>query len=98
MPVFLDKIDTAPLQSTDFNFEFYSWISALVDTLNETFTELEGLFNNGIIFPSYTTAQITALAATAVDGTAWYCIDGTPPNVVLKINGSLVQLSTTPFP
>ena len=36
MSVFLDKIDTAPLQSTDFNFEFYSWISALVDTLNET--------------------------------------------------------------
>lgn len=97
--VFLDKIDTAPLQATDFNFEFYSWISALIDTLNETFQQLEDLFNNGIQLPQYTNAQIIDLAASSPDGTMWYSTDETPPNsVVVKVNGTLVKLVAASFP
>ena len=53
---------------------------------------------NGFELPQLTQAQIVALGPNAPNGTMWYCTDSTPPNVVVKINGSLVQLSTVAFP
>jgi len=41
MAVFLDRIDSAPMLSDDFSFEFGSWVSILVDTLNEDIADIQ---------------------------------------------------------
>jgi hypothetical protein len=43
MSIFLDRINAAPLQGEKFSFDFNTWISVLVDTLNEILTQLEGV-------------------------------------------------------
>ena len=46
MSIFLTKADPAPLSSEKFSEEFNSWLSVLVDTLNETLTSIQNFLNN----------------------------------------------------
>lgn len=96
---FLDRIDVAPISNDDFTFEFNSWVSVLVDSLNETIAQTE-TFINIPVAGNYTTAEITALntASLLPDGVFLYCTDHTPPCYVGRISGSLVQFTTTAFP
>lgn len=49
--------------------------------------------------PQLTTAQITAIAPSVPNATLFYCTDSMPnPVYVGKINGALVQFTTTAFP
>lgn len=91
-----NKIDNAPLFSVEFSADFEQWLSVTIDILNQFFIDLE----NGISFPHKTQAEIIALGALTdtPNGTGWYCTDSSPPNIVFKINGSLVQLNTSAFP
>lgn len=98
MTVFLERIDSAPLQNENFSFEFYSWVTNFIDTANRTTEEIQNLFNQNFGPQGYTTAQITAMAVNARDGVFWYCTDHVPPCPVMKVNGILVQLVTAPFP
>lgn len=41
MTVSLDKINAAPLRGENFTFDFNTWVSVLVDTLNETIRKLQ---------------------------------------------------------
>jgi hypothetical protein len=101
MAVFLDRIDAAPLADDDFSFSFDSWISVTIDTLNEIIIDIQNQFN-GVGTPygptTLTQAQIIALAPNLNDGVFLYCTDHVPPVYVGKINGALVQFTTTPFP
>lgn len=97
MAVFLDRIDAVPLAADPFSDEYKAWVTVLVDSLNSVFNIVEQSINT-LVVPSLTSAQIITASATAVDGTVWYATDGTPPNLVALINGSLVQFTTTPFP
>lgn len=45
MSIFLDRIDSVPLYDDEFSFNFSSWLSVLVDTLNETIVELQNQLN-----------------------------------------------------
>lgn len=83
-------IDAVPVNSDEFSFEFINWLSVTVDILNEN------LLNPTL--PQLTTAQIVAIASEAPDGSLWYSTDHVPPVYVGKINGALVQFTTTPFP
>lgn len=99
MSVFLERIDSLPFSEDEFTFEVEQWLTALVDTLNAVIEEIEGNLNaneNGLELPVFTQAEIIGLAATAQDGTMWYCSDN--PQVVVKINGALRQLDTSAFP
>lgn len=83
-------IDAVPVNSDEFSFEFINWLAVTVDILNEN------LLNPTV--PQLTSAQITAISSEAPDGSLWYSIDHVPPVYVGKINGALVQFTTTPFP
>ena len=55
----------------------------------------------GFPLPSVTDAQLTAINAllpAQSDGTMWYVSDAAPPTVVIKINGALTKVTTTPYP
>lgn len=101
MAINLERIDSAPQIDVNNLDYFVFWLTVFVDSINETLTKIEDGLNisdNGISIPQFTTAEITAFSATASDGTMWYASDSIPPNVVIKINGALVQLTTAPFP
>lgn len=101
MTVILERIDSAPpIEPNNLEYFIY-WLGVFVDVLNEDLRLIEeslNAFESGIVIPSFTSAEITTLSATADNGTMWYATDAVPPNVVLKINGALVQLTTAPFP
>lgn len=94
MAIFLEKINAAPLNNEEFSFQMNSWISVLVDTLNEILVQIEdGLnrFDNGLVAPSFTTAEITALAVSATNGTLWY--DTTTNQLKAKVNNVVVVIA-----
>lgn len=101
--VFLDRIDSVPLEDDEFSFSFNSWVSVMVDTINEDLADIQDQFN-GIGTPYgptiLTQAQIIVLntAGRLSDGVFIYCSDHVPPCYVGKISGALVQFTTTPFP
>lgn len=97
MSIFLDRIDAVPVNNDDFSFEINSWMSNLVDTINEDIADIEGSFNFFVIQP-FTQAEIIAAATDAPDGSIWYCTDHVPPVFVGKANGALVQFLTAAFP
>jgi len=101
MSIFLDTLDSVPLNSEDFDFQFESWLTHLVDDLNTIILQLQDEINglgNGLIIPPKTNAEIVALEPDAADGTMWYSTDHVPPVIVAKVNGALVQLSTAAYP
>ena len=101
MPVFLDRIDAVPLEDDSFSVSFNSWTMVLVDTINESLTTIQNNlngFSDGLVAPSKTQAEIVALGPDAANGTIWYCTDSVPPAMVAKVDGSLVQFTTSAFP
>lgn len=97
----LIKVNSAPLLDDDFTFEFISFISNLVDTINEDLERIQTALNanvNGLKLPQFTQAQIIAMSATADNFTMWGCTDHVPPCIVAKVNGVLVQVNTSAFP
>lgn len=57
---------------------------------------INGLSDNGWTFPQITAAQLTAIAGSMPDGTAWYETDNNV--IVFKVNGSLRKVDTTAYP
>lgn len=100
MTIFLNKLDPAPLQSEQFSFYFEIWLSNTVSQLNEALEQIQVDLNaaSGFELPVLTEAEIVALSPGAEDGTMWYCSNSSPPNVVVKINGALRQMTNTAFP
>lgn len=82
--LFLDRLDAAPLADDDFSFSYNSWVSNIVDTLNESLATIQNQLNGislGLVAPSLTTAEITALATPSdlnninlyrPNGTVWF--------------------------
>lgn len=97
MSLFIDRIDSAPIINEEFDPQFLQWIWVLVDSLNQTFTDLENAFNV-LTAMSYSAADIVSLnaAGTLVNGVILY--DMTNNVYVGKQNGLLVQFTTTPYP
>lgn len=98
--LFLDRIDPVPLDDDDFSQTYDSWVSVMVDTVNEDMSDLQNQFN-GIGIPygptRMTQAQILA-STTLADGVFIYCTDHVPPCYVGRISGALVQFTTAAFP
>lgn len=99
MAIFLDRVDSSPVFNTNFPIEFTTWVSNLVDSLNKNLQVIQdalNLYNNGLIAPSFTSAQITALDPDLPNGVILY--DSTLNLYVGKISGTLVQFTTAAYP
>lgn len=100
-PLFLDRIDSVPLDDEKFSESYNNWSAVMVDTLNEDLGDIQNQFN-GVGIPygptRLTQAQIIAMAPTLPDSVLLYCTDHVPPCYVGKISGALVQFTTTAFP
>jgi hypothetical protein len=97
MTVFLDRIDAAPLQGTEFTFEFNQWIANLIDVLNEDLNDAQNAFNLLSASP-YTATQIAAMftAGTLTNGILLY---DTTNNVYVGMQSSaLVKFTTSSYP
>lgn len=98
--LFLDRIDSVPLEDDEFSFSFNSWVSVTVDTLNEDIQDIQDQFNGiGLPYGPTRMTQAEILASTTLsDGVLIYCTDHAPPCYVGRISGALVQFTTAPFP
>lgn len=97
MSITLDRIDSAPIASSDLDHQFLQWVWVLVDTLNENFAGLENIFDL-LTVASYTQTEITNMQAAGSldDGVILY--DSTNNEYVGRQNGSLVKFTTTSYP
>ena len=78
MALFLDRIDSAPIVSGDFDPQFLQWVWVLIDTLNETISDVQNSIN-------YLTANNLALLTESVTLTS-----GSPTFTVA--NGALYKV------
>lgn len=93
-------MDSAPLADDDFSFSFNSWVSNIVDTVNENFITIESGFNQFSV-PSMTQLEITTAFGLGQlsNGMLIYCSDhGGSPCYVGVQNNLLVQFTTAAFP
>lgn len=101
--LFLERVNSAPLENDDFSYPYKAWVSNLIDSLNETIIDVQNQFN-GVGVPygptKLTQAEIIALDGDGKldDGVFIYCTDHVPPCYVGRISGALVQFTTAAFP
>lgn len=97
MNIILNRIDSASLDSSEFDVQFLQWIWVLVDSLNENIALIENAFNL-LEASRYTQAQITAMniAGELTNGIVLY--DTTNNLYVGKQGGSLVKFITAAYP
>ncbi len=97
MSVTLDRIDSAPIASSDFDHQFLQWLWVLVDSLNENMTALESAFSL-FLATSYTQTQITDMNTAGTLGNGVILYDTTNHVYVGRQNGSLVKFTTAVYP
>lgn len=99
MTIFLDRIDAAPVLGNLFEYPFATWLAVLVNVLNENIQDIQDDFNL-LTAQGYTAAQITAMqTATPSQLSNGVLLYDTTNNVYVgKINGALVQFTTTSYP
>jgi DNA mismatch repair ATPase MutS len=97
MSVTLDRIDSAPIASSNFDHQFLQWIWVLVDSLNENIVAIEQAFNL-LEASNFTQTQITDMqtAGQLTDGILIY--DTTNNEYVGRQAGTLVKFTTTSYP
>lgn len=97
MSIFVHRVDSVPLQNTNFPFELNQWLVNLVNSLNTSFEQVQEALNL-LTAQSYTAAQLadTDFTDTLSNGIILY--DSTNNVYVGKQNGVLVQFDTSPYP
>lgn len=98
-PVFIDRIDAAPVLTEEFDYSFTTWLAVLVNVLNENMSDIQNYFNL-LTAQSYTQTEILAMQAESPavldDGVLLY--DSTNDLYVGRQAGSLVQFTTSSYP
>lgn len=97
MAMFLDRIDSAPIASSNLDMQLMQWVAVLVDSLNENINDIQNAFNL-LMAQSYTATQIADMesAGDLSDGVVLY--DTTNHEYVGKQNGALVKFTTSAYP
>lgn len=76
MAVLLNRIDAVPLDWQILSQPLNSWMSNLVNELNNIIETLEiNVTSQALVVPSKTTAEITALLPNASIGSQWFNVD-----------------------
>lgn len=97
MPLFLDRVDAAPIVNKDFDAQFLQWVWVLVDTLNEDLTDLESAINF-LTATNYTAVEIAQLETDGKLGNGILLYDTTNNVYVGMQSGALVKFTTTAYP
>jgi len=97
MAFFLDRVDSAPIVSQDFDPQFLQWLWVLIDTLNEVIFDIETAINF-LTATNLSAAEITAMFAAGDFGNGILMYDTTNNVYVGMQNGALVKFTTTPYP
>lgn len=97
--IFLDRIDSAPVLTQEFEAPFSTWLAVLVNALNEDISDIQNFFNL-LTAISYSATDISSMQAASPavlsDGVLLY--DSTNNEYVGRISGSLVKFTTTAYP
>lgn len=104
MTLALDRIDTAPIVSGDFDPQFLQWVWVLIDTLNEIVSDIEDSFNfltapNIAVLTESVTLTSGSPSFTVANGTIYSIGDsvigtGIPVNTtILTIIGNIITLT-----
>lgn len=85
MALFLDRIDSAPIVSGDFDPQFLQWLWVLIDTLNETIGDIQNALNyltapNFAMLTETVTLTLGSPSFTVVDGTLYHIGDAVVGN------------------
>ena len=98
-PIFIDRIDSAPVLTEEFDYSFTTWLSVLVNVLNENMFDIQNYLNL-LTAQSYTQAEIIAMQTSTPtqleNGVLLY--DTTNDEYVGKQAGSLVKFTTSSYP
>lgn len=94
---FFGRVDSVPVSNDSLSYELDAWMMNLVDSINSIAKNAE-MSADMPRAPQVTTAQINEVWMNVPNGTFWYCTDSVPPAVVWKIDNTLVQMDTSPFP
>jgi len=97
MAFFLDRVDSAPIVSQDFDPQFLQWLWVLIDTLNEVIFDIETAINF-LTATNLSAEEITAMFAEGDFGNGILMYDTTNNVYVGMQNGALVKFTTTPYP
>jgi len=97
MALFLDRIDSAPIADTEFDYQFRQWLWVLVDTLNEDIFDIQNAINF-LTAPNLTAVEIANLDSSGDLGNGIFLYDTTNNVYVGKQSGSLVKFTTTAYP
>ena len=103
MALFLDRIDSAPIVSGDFDPQFLQWLWVLIDTLNETIGDIQNAFNfltapNFAMLNETVTLTLGLPSLTVANGTIYNVSDavignGIPQNSnIISIAGNVITL------
>jgi hypothetical protein len=91
MSLFLDRIDSAPIVSGDFDPQFLQWLWVLIDTLNETIGDVQNAFNY-LTAPGY--AMLTETVTLTSGLPTFTVVDGSLYNVGDNVIGNGIPDNT----
>lgn len=97
MAISLDRVDSAPIVSQNFDPQFLQWLWVLIDTLNEVIGDVEEAINF-LTAPNLTATQITTMFTAGDFGNGILLYDTTNNEYVGMQNGALVKFTTTAYP
>lgn len=97
MTIFLDRIDSAPIADSDFDYQFLQWLWVLVDSLNENISDIQDAFNL-LTAQNYTAAEIAAFNSAGMLANGVLLYDTTNNLYVGMQSGSLVKFTTSAYP
>jgi hypothetical protein len=91
MALFLDRIDSAPIITSDFDPQFLQWLWVLIDTLNETIIDIQDALN---ILTAQSLALLTESVTLTTGSPTFTVVDGSLYNVGDNVIGSGIPLDT----
>lgn len=95
--IFLDRIDAAPVLSDVFEYPFATWLSVLVNILNEDISDIEEFFNL-LQARGYTAAEIASMFSDGELENGMILYDTDNNEYVGIQNNALVKFTTTSYP
>jgi hypothetical protein len=97
MGFFLERIDSAPIVSKEFDPQFLQWLWVLIDTINEDLDDIQTAINF-LTANNFTAAQISTMFTAGAFTNGILLYDTTNDEYVGMQAGALVKFTTTAYP
>jgi len=98
IPLYVSNLQSESQDQENYNQQLNLTLQENLGILGFNITPISNadLLTTPILDPD--TGEETTVATLAQDGAMWFVVDHVPPVFVGKINGSLVQFVTNPYP